>query len=448
MANLIKVKKGLDIPLQGAANAALRDVCEPTECGIVPDDFPGFRWKVAVKEGDKVAEGSPLLFAKENPDLLITSPLAGTVTEIRRGERRHIDAVVVVGSGAKADDVIHDTTDVAGNRDALVKLICTAGLWVFMRQRPYDIVPDPTVVPRDIFVTCFDTAPLAPDVVTNEMAADMERGLEALSSLTSGRVYLGIPEESSFTSRAAVVYEFQGPHPAGNTGVQASLIKPVNKGEVIWTLDARTAVRIGRLLATGRLDTSANVAVTGPLAQNPCMIDTRIGASLASLLKGHLPSDTSDMRVISGNVLTGAKADVAEGFLRFPYRQITLIEEGAHADEFMGWASLSMKKYSVKRSFLSRLFGKETNLRFDSRLHGGRRAPILSGELDRVFPMDIYPEYLLRAIEARDIDRMEQLGIYEVAPEDFALPEFVDTSKEPLQAIVRDGLDYLRAEIS
>ena len=309
-------------------------------------------------------------------------------------------------------------------------------------------MPDPAVAPRDIFVTAFDSSPLAGPLISPQMQELHEKGLEVLARLTDGNVFLSVPYDSSLTSKAAKVYEFQGPHPAGNAGVQINKIKPVNRGETVWTLDSRTVVRIGTLFATGHIDSAAEVCLCGDMAQRPQYVDTRVGCSLRTLLAGGIKTGEGNVRTISGNVLTGIKEDPASGFLRYPYRQITLIAEGDKADEFMGWASLKPDHFSVKRSFPSFMLGKRGRYKFDSRLRGGQRAMILSGEMDKVFPMDIYPEFLLKAIMAGDIEKMEQLGIYEVAPEDFALPEFVDTSKEPLQQIVRDGLDKLRQELS
>ncbi len=446
MANIIQIKKGLDIPLPGAADLGHVEACVPHRVGVMPEDFPGYTWLPIVSPGDKVVAGAPLLVAREKEQLCVVSPVAGRVSEVRPGADRFVEAVVVEPSGAKSDLIRHEIPTMDSAREETVRLLCRAGLWVLMRQRPFDIVPDPDVIPRDIFVTAFDSAPLAPPVVDEQMASDLESGLSVLARLTTGRVYLGIPYDSSLTSKAARVYEFQGPHPSGNAGVQAAWINPVNKGEVIWTLDARTAVRIGRLMLTGETDASAEVVVTGPEAEHPCMIHTIVGADVSQLLRGHVKETVRHLRVVSGNVLTGQRVEPERGFLRFPYRQITLLEEGDDADEFMGWASVNAGSFSVKRSFLSGLGLRLGALRFDARLRGRRCAPILSGEYDRVFPMDIYPEFLLKAIEAGDIERMEQLGIYEVAPEDFALPEFVDTSKQPLQQIVRDALMSLRAK--
>jgi Na+-transporting NADH:ubiquinone oxidoreductase subunit A len=308
-------------------------------------------------------------------------------------------------------------------------------------------VPRPDVVPRDIFITAFDSAPLAVDIISPTDKNYLEEGIRQLAKLTDGTVYLGARFGSGISVAGAEVVEFQGPHPVGNVGVQIANIKPVNKGEVVWALDARAVVRIGKLFVDKTLDTTAEVAITGPEIEKPQVVKTTIGVALDTLLKGKLKSSQTTQRIISGNVLTGYKATLDADFLRYPYRQVTAIQEGETTDEFMGWASLSPKKFSVKHSFPAFLRGLKKPFDFDARVKGGVRAMIVSGEYDKVFPMDIYPEYLLKAIIANDIDKMEKLGIYEVAPEDFALAEFVDTSKIELQHIVKEGLARLRKEL-
>lgn len=442
MPKVIKIKKGLNIPLTGEANGQIVRDEATQKFGIVPDDFPGYKWKAAVKEGDTVEAGSPLLYAKEDEDIKLVSPVAGTVLEVKRGERRKIEYISVEAS----DKETIAKKYASDNAEEILASLKATGIFAMIRQRPFDTVPFMPVAPRDIFITAFDSAPLAPALIGPNDKTALEAGIGILKKLTAGNVYISIKEGDDLTSGIAEVYEFSGPHPAGNVGVQIAHIKPVNKGEVVWTLDAATAVRIGRIFSEGILDFSTDVALTGPEIKNPHVVKTLIGASLDTLLEGAIDKDGINHRVISGNVLTGKRVDPNTGFLRYPYRQITVIPEGDSADEFMGWASLNPAKYSVKHSFptfLNRL-GKPFN--FDARIRGGHRAMILSNEYDKVFPFDIYPEYLIKAIMAKDIERMEQLGIYEVAPEDFALPEFVDTSKIELQKIVREGLDYLRQE--
>lgn len=442
MSKVINIKKGLNIPLEGAPSMELTKDSQVKKVAIVPEDFPGYTWKVSVKSGDKVSKGTPLLFAKEEPSLCLTSPISGIVEEVNRGERRKIMYVSVVADGESRCEEFGKPEDSTSIKAALFK----SGLFAMLRQRPFDIVPFTDIPPRDIFVTAFDTAPLAGPIISQDEIPMLEAGLTALSKLTQGKVYLSIAKGSGIESRVAETIEFEGPHPAGNVGTQIAAIAPVNKGETVWTLDAETAVRIGRLIETGIPDYTTRVALTGAEMKNPHMVETIIGASLESLLKGELKTGEGKVRVISGNVLTGVMVNAQDGYLRYPYRQITAIPEGDDADEFMGWASLNPGKYSVKKTFPTFLHGLTKPFKFDARVKGGHRAMILSGEYDKVFPMDIYPEYLIKAIMAKDIERMEQLGIYEVAPEDFALPEFVDTSKLELQKLVREGLDYLRKE--
>ena len=444
MAKHIKIKKGLDIPLAGRAEGSPQADSKTKIYGVIPDDFPGHVWKARVKPGDEVKAGSRLLSDKATDSIALVSPVAGTVKEIIRGERRKIMAVTVERHEGKAADA-HADYDLKQDAATIRKTLQESGLWALMRQRPYDIVPAADSEPRDIFITAFDSSPLAPQLIAEGDYDALEKGIAILASLTNGKVYLGLPADSTFESTHAETVNYEGQHPAGNVGVQIAAIRPVNKGETVWTLDARAAVRIGRLWLDGAPDWKATVALTGPECVDPCYITTYAGASATTLLEGHLPAD-KDIRVISGNVLTGEAIDASSGFLHFPWRQITIIKEGAHADEFMGWASLNPKKYSVKRTFPAFLRGLAKPFPFDARIKGGHRAMILSEEYDNVFPFDIYPEYLIKAIIAGDIDRMEKLGIYEVAPEDFALPEFIDTSKLELQKIVREGIDKLRSE--
>lgn len=441
MARTIKIKKGLDIPLAGRAEDTPVADTRSEWYAIMPDDFPGYTWKAAVKAGDSVKAGSALFSAKEDPEMCLTSPCAGTVSEIHRGERRKIQFISVHREGKQ--EAVSFKCD--AKPESIIYALKQSGLFAMMRQRPFDIVPI-SMTPRDIFVTAFDTAPLAPEFNYGLIGKYLEAGVEALAKLTSGKVYLSVRAGSGLNSKAAETVEFEGPHPAGNVGVQIEAINPVNKGETVWTLNAMTAARIGRLVIEGVADYSARVALTGPDVTNPGFVDTLIGVSLKSLLEGRLRNDGTHLRIISGNVLTGWRVNPQEGWLRYPYRQISVIDEGDQADEFMGWASMNPGKYSVKKTFPAFLRGLKKPFNFDARIKGGHRAMILSGEYDKVFPFDIYPEYLIKAIMAKDIEKMEQLGIYEVAPEDFALPEFVDTSKIELQKIVREGLDYLRKE--
>ena len=440
MAETIRIKKGLDIPLAGRLSNDISDNESAIDFALVPDDFPGIKWRVVVSTGDEVQVGSKIMEDKGGSPISLVSPVAGKITGIKRGERRKIEAVTLVRESDGKADLKPDFSSPEQVRDTLQR----CGLWAMLRQRPYDIIPAADAQFRDVFVTAFDSAPLAPEIVTPDMYKDMEEGLRILAMLTEGKVYLGTAFGAGITSSHAEVVEYQGPHPAGNVGVQIAQIRPVNKGETVLALDARTAARIGHLSLHGELDTRCEVGITGPEAKHPKTIRSTVGVAIKELVKDNIVGGKNE-RIISGNVLTGIRVDES-GYLRFPYRQISIIAEGDTADEFMGWASMCPGKYSVKRTFPSFFLKARRLFTFDARVKGGHRAMILSGEYDKVFPFDIYPEYLLKAIIARDIDKMEQLGIYEVAPEDFALPEFVDTSKIPLQKIVREGLDYLRQE--
>lgn len=435
-----KLKKGVNLSLAGAIADTTVATASPKRFAIVPDDFTGIIPRLDVKEGDKVLAGDALFHDKNHPQIKITSPVSGTVETIERGERRKILSIVITPDSENQFKVF--------NTNDAKELLLESGLWAAMRQRPYDIVPDPEVTPRDIFVTAFDSAPLAASMSIQLAGKEayLQKGVDALAKMTAGKVHVGCAPDAELSLKGCEVNTFAGPHPAGNAGVQLANVKPVNKGEVVWTLDAVAVARFGELIATKKLPVETIVAVVGENVTTPKLVKCTIGADIASLTDGNI-ADAAASRIISGNVLTGVKVAV-NGYLRFPYRQITVIPEVKDDAEFMGWASLSPKKFSLYRSFTCRLFGAKKPFSFDSKLNGGERAIIMSGEYDRMLPMDIYAEFLIKAIIAFDIDKMEQLGIYEVAPEDFALAEFADTSKLPLQHIVREGLDKLRKEMN
>ena len=437
--NIIKLKKGYNLNLKGGiTDASIVDAPLAQSYAIVPDDFSGIVPRLEKKEGEHVAAGEAVYHDKANEAIKVCSPVCGTVKEVRRGERRKIEAIIIEPDGGN-DCAAIDTSDA---KSALLN----SGLWALFRQRPYDVVPSPDVTPRDIFVTCFDSAPLAADwkLFTDGNAEIIKKGIQALKSLTSGDVYLGCCPGNVIDSDHTVV--FDGPHPAGNAGIQAANIRPVNKGEVVWTTDIITVMRIGKLMSTGKVDFSTIVAVTGEKATKPQLVKCIAGAPVASVVVGAVDVNDANTRIISGNVLTGTHI-AASDYIRAPYRQITAIPNIAVEDEFMGWASVSPKKFSVYRSFTSWLFGNRKAASFDAKINGSERAIVMAGEYDRMIPMDIYAEFLLKAIITFDIEKMEQLGIYEVAPEDFALAEYADTSKLELQSIVRNGLNRLRAEM-
>jgi Na+-transporting NADH:ubiquinone oxidoreductase subunit A len=438
----IRLKKGFDLHLLGAIQGNDIAFTSPARSvAIVPDDFHGVIPRMEKKEGEHVIAGEPLYHDKNDEDIKVVAPVSGTIKEIRRGERRHIDAIIITPDN-DGQAVKHDT-----GGDA-VKTLKAAGLWVMLRQRPYDVVPYTDVRPRNVFVTAFDSAPLAPDldVVLGDKRQFIGRGVEVLKSLTDGNVCIGTRDGQAFDAPGAQVNTFVGPHPAGNAGVQAANTIPVNKGEVVWTLDIVTLARIGELFTTGMVSHDTVVAIDGEMVQQPGYVKTVMGADLETVLKNQL-TNVARSRIISGNVLTGVKVNVDQ-WLRAPYRHITIIPENNKPDEFMGWASFNPNRFSIYRTFTTWLRGLKKPVSMDSRIKGGERAIVRTGEYDAMLPMDIHAEFLIKAIISGDIDKMEQLGVYEIAPEDFALAEFADTSKLELQRIVRQGLDKLRAEMS
>lgn len=441
---LIKIKRGFDLNLKGKiTNNEVKQAGASHLFAIIPSDFTGIIPRLEKKEGETVMAGEALYHDKNDEKIKVTAPVSGVVKQVVRGDRRKIMAIVIEPDG-------NNDCKEFDPKENPKTLLLESGLWTMMRQRPYDIVPSSEVRPRDIFITAFDSAPLAPSLklVTGDDEQYLAKAVEVLSTMTDGKVFLGCSPADSFDDTGAEVNTFAGPHPAGNAGVQIANVKPVNKGEVVWTLDVVTAARIGKLFATGTVDYSTIVAITGSGIEEPTYVKTIIGCSLKSLLQDQLATTDKQQRIISGNVLTGVQESL-EGYLHAPYRHVTVINEINKPDEFMGWASLSPKKFSIYRDFTTWLLrGRHKEVDLDAKINGGERAIVMSGEYDRMLPMDIYAEFLVKAIISFDIDKMEQLGIYEVAPEDFALAEFADTSKLELQRIVREGLDKMRAEMT
>ncbi len=448
MANVIKLRKGLDIKLQGKAAEEKMNLKPSGKYALVPDDFEGVVPKVVVKEGDMVKAGEALFVNKQWPEMKFASPVSGRVTAVERGERRKVLCVKV-----EADK---EQTFVDYGKPNMEKMdgkqvlghIMEAGLLGYINQLPYAIATAPDC-PRTIFVSALRDKPLACDFEyeVKGQEQDFVTGLKALAKIA--KVYVGVGKSSSLESQISSlqgveVVEFDGPCPAGNVGVQVNNIEPVNKGEMVWAIGDPTVVLfIGRLFNTGKVDLRRLVAFCGSEVKKPCHVEMLVGQELQTLLANSYDQD-HHVRIINGNVLTGRQT-TKDGYLGAHASEVTVIPEGDNADELLGWAMPRMKEFSVNRSYFSWLFGKK-EYALDARVKGGERHIIMSGEYDRVLPMDIYGEYLIKAILAGDIDRMEQLGIYEVSPEDFAVAEFVDSSKLELQKIVREGLDMLRKE--
>lgn len=449
MANLIKLRKGLDINLKGKAAAEIVSVKEPGFYAICPDDFTGVTPKVVVKEQEYVMAGGPLFVDKNHPEVKFVSPVSGVVTSVERGARRKVMSITVEAASEQDFEEFGKKDIAAMDGDAVKEALLTAGMFAFIRQRPYDVIADPTVAPRAIFVSAFDSNPLAPEfeVALKGEESNFQTGLDALAKMAKTYLSISASQKSAALTQArnVIVTVFDGPHPAGNVGVQINHIAPVNKGETVWTIDPQAVIFIGRLFNTGRVDLTRTVAIAGSEVKKPAYCKLKVGALLTEVLANNVNKDKV-LRYISGNVLTG-KQIAANGFLGAFHSQVTVIPEGNDVHEMLGWIMPRLNDYSTSHSYFSWLMGKKKEYVLDARVKGGERHMIMSNEYDRVLPMDIMPEYLIKAIIAGDIDRMEQLGIYEVAPEDFALCEFVCSSKMELQRIVREGLDMLRREM-
>ena len=447
MANVIKLRKGLNINLKGKATEQKRSIPACDEYALSPDCFEGMVPKVVVREGDKVKAGDTLFVNKLCPDVRFASPVSGTVSAIVRGERRKVLCVKVKADTNQvyADFGIRDVAKMSGSevKECLLK----AGLFGYINQLPYAVSTTPETQPKAIFISALRDMPLAGsfefELAGNEK--DFQTGLTALSKVA--KTYLGIG--SSQTAQALTsaqdveVNVFDGKCPAGNVGVQVNNIDPVNKGEVVWTVDPTAVIFFGRLFNTGKVNLTRTVAVAGSEISSPAYVDALVGTPLRAILDGQL-KQSEHTRIIQGNPLTGSLSSL-DDYLGAHVSEVTAIPEGDDNDEFLGWIAPRTNQFSVNRSYFSWLFGNK-EYALDARIKGGERHMIMSGEYDKYLPMDIYGEYLIKAIIAGDIDKMEQLGIYEVSPEDFAVAEFADSSKLELQKIVREGLNMLRKE--
>jgi len=451
MANVIKLRKGLDINLKGKAEETKIQLKSNGKYALVPDDFEGVVPKVVVREGDRVLAGDALFVNKNYPTVKFASPVSGTVTAVERGDRRKVLSIRVDADAEQKykDFGVKDVNKLSG--DDVKALLLEAGLFGYINQLPYAVSTNPDAAPKAIFVSALRDMPLAGsfEYEVKGQEKDFETGLTALSKMA--KTYLGVGTDSTLAAQLPAlsnveVTVFDGKCPAGNVGVQVNHLDPVNKGEVVWTIGDPTVVLfIGRLLRTGHVELKRTVALAGSEVNHPAYVDMLVGQELGTLVSNSYDASHS-VRIINGNPLTGRKT-TKDGFLGAHTSEITIIPEGNDNDEMLGWIMPRLSQFSANRSYCSWLFGKK-QYALDARIKGGERHMIMSGEYDRVLPMDIYGEYLIKAIIAGDIDRMEALGIYEVSPEDFALAEFVDSSKLELQRIVREGLNNLRKENS
>lgn len=454
MTRVIRLRRGLDINLAGRAEKTIVALKPDGTFALRPDSFEGIKPKVLVKEGDKVKAGEALFINKAYPNVKFSSPVSGTVSLVERGDRRKLLSVRIEADKEQEfiDFGVKDIATLSGEQ--VVENLLEAGLFGYINQLPYAISTNLETKPKAIFVSALRDMPLAGDFEfeLQGQKKDFQTGLTALSRIA--KTYLGIGSEQNITvaGNDVEVVKFSGKCPAGNVGVQVNHIDPVNKGEVVWTVDPTAVIFFGRLFNTGKVDLRRTVALAGSEVTSPHYTEMLVGQNIDTLLNGAYDS-TKSVRIIMGNPLTGKP--VAQNSSEEPHHtrflgahtsEITIIPEGDKADEFAGWIMPRLGQFSVSRSYFSWLLGRKKEYKLDARIKGGERHIIMSGEYDSVLPMDIYGEYLIKAIITGDIDKQEQLGIYEVSPEDFALAEFVDSSKLELQRIVREGLDVLRKE--
>jgi len=447
MPKNVRIRKGADIKLVGAAERVKGEAPFPSSFAIKPTDFHGLTPKMVVKEGAEVKAGSVIFFDKDNEHVKFTSPVSGEIAEIVRGEKRKILEVRIVPDQDQKFEQF-DVSDLSSAEKVKAALM-SSGMWPMLKQRPYDVMANPHLKPKAIFISAFDSAPLGPDYdfILHGQQEAFQKGLDALAKLTDGKVHLttrgGSAADATFTQAKGVEHNtITGPHPAGNVGIQIHHIDPVNKGDIVWTISAQNVALMGKFLLTGKVDLKKTIALAGSEVEKPRYISTWVGASMKSIVEGQITA--GDNRIISGNVLTGDKTYM-EGYLGFYDDVVTVIPEG-NEPQFMGWLAPNFHKFSLSKSYFSWLNpGKKYKL--NTNMNGEDRAFVVSGQYEAVLPMDIYPVQLIKSIMTNDLDKMENLGIYEVIPEDLALCEYACTSKINVQSILRDGLDLAKKEL-
>lgn len=449
MSKDIRIRKGLDIKLVGAAEKDTVRAIPSNVYAIQLSDFHGIIPKMLKKVGDKVQAGEAVFYNKANESMRFVSPVSGEISEIIRGERRRI-LTIKISADQEQQYVSHSTVNTdSSDGETIKKHLLASGCWPFIKQRPYDIIANPDVAPKAIFVSAYASAPLAADYdyVLAGKEAELQAAITALGKLTEGKVHVSVGKKSNSplaSLNGITLHKVSGPHPSGNVGTQIAKIDPVNKGEVVWTVSPQDLVIIGELLLTGKFNAERTIALVGSSVKKPKYYITKIGSEVAAFVYAS-GVNSENIRVISGDVLTGVKVN-PDGFLGYYNNTVTVIPEGDDYELF-GWNKPIFNKISTSRALtFSWLF---PNKKFDlnTNTNGEHRAFVVTGTYEEVFPLDIYPMQLLKACMVNDLDEMEALGMYEVAPEDFALTEFVCVSKQPHQAIIREGLDLMYKEI-
>ena len=448
--NVYFLKKGFDIKLEGEASYSVDEKFNVNTFAIQPKNFIGMSPipKVVVEVGNEVKAGDHIMFDKKNPDIKYVAPVSGEVIAINRAEKRSIAEVVILADKKMTFREMPEFDLGKASREELINYMLDAGVWPHIRQRPYDIVADHKTEPKAIFVTTFDSAPLAPDqdIVVAGREDIFQIGLDILNKLTSGKVHISIdakdeePSPAFVNAQGVEIHYFHGQHPAGNVGVHIHHVDPICAGEKVWTLGVQDVITIGALFEEGVYDAERVVVLTGAELKNPRYVTTYLGANLGDLVKNDLKHD--HVRIISGDVLSG-KTKTQEQFLDFLDDQVTVVEEGDKYEAF-GWLIPSSARPSISPTFLSNIIG--TTYKANTNTHGERRAFVVTGQYEQVLPMDIYPQHLMKSILINDLERMEGLGIYELSEEDIAICEFTCTSKQPLQKILREGLEAMREQ--
>jgi len=450
MSKDIRIKKGLDIKLVGEAKQNTTKVPFGGIYALKPEDFHGITPKLVAKEGAKIKAGETIFYSKDDERILFPSPVSGFVTEVTRGARRKILEIKITSSAAQdyKDFAIKDVSKMTS--EEVKTHLLASGCWPFIKQRPFDIIANPNQAPKAIFISGYDTAPLAADYdyILKGKDAELQVAISTIAKLTQGKVHVSISNnttQSPFLNIKGIeIHKLSGPHPVGNVSTQIAKTNPINKGEVVWTITPQDLIVIGELLLTGKLNLERTIALTGSQVKTPHYVNVISGASIATVLGTGLNSDDT-ARVISGNPLTGREVKKG-GYLGYYDNQITAIPEGDDY-EFFGWNKPIFDKISPSRALTFSWLMPNKKYDLDTNTNGEHRAFVITGSYENVFPLDIYPLQLLKACMYKDLDEMEALGIYEVAPEDFALTEFICVSKQPHQKIIRDGLDLIKQEL-
>ena len=449
MSKDIRIKKGLNINLVGAPEQTTSKAVLSNVYALNLNDFHGIMPKMLVKQGAEVKVGEALFYNKDNESMLFVSPVSGELVEIERGARRRILTLKILPDKTQ-DSLSHDTIDVASaSKETIKEFLLKSGCWPFIKQRPYDVIADPDNNPKAIFISGYSTAPLAAnaDFVLKGKEKELQTAISALGKLTPGKVHVSIGKSANSPlagMQGVELHKVSGPHPAGLVGTQINKIDPINKGEVVWTVAPQDLIIIGETLLTGKFNPTRLVALAGSSVKKPKYYTTKIGAEISTFLYGSGVNEEK-IRVINGDVLTGSKSR-PDGHLGFYNNTVTVIPEGDDY-EFFGWNKPVFNKISATRAMTFSWMQPNKKYKLDTNTNGEHRAFVVTGMYEKVFPMDIYPLQLLKACMVKDLDEMEQLGLYEVAPEDFSLTEFVCISKQPHQQIIREGLDLLQKEI-